>query len=202
MDIDVCHFLPRYGKGKTPCSRRAQFHHRSYRSRVVSRAEIPSFGKFCYSRPFGRPARSDWDVPVQVPRMNAADHGITPCVVSDELPSRGQDRCRRTTTDGRVTAPESCRIVVARHHGHSTQKSAATPDPGMYTLSIAETAVRILLRPTETSSRKTYSSVRKSDRSDSVRPVRNHEGCSFYNENDCTSLFLRLSPYLRRLPWL
>lgn len=104
---------------------------------------ISSFGKFCYLRPFGLPASR-----LGCACSGPADECGRPRNYSVRRIGRtaveGQDRCRRTTTDRRVTAPESCRIVVARRHSHSTQKSVATPV--CTDLPIAETAVRVLLR--------------------------------------------------------
>lgn len=85
-----------------------------------SKVKCSSFGKFRFRDPSNI---STGRYPCVRVRMYAVNHGITLHVVSDELSSRGQDRCRHH--DGRVTAPKSYQIVVVCRWGSWYPKETA-----------------------------------------------------------------------------
>lgn len=81
---------------------------------------------------------------VRVRRMYAANHGITLRAVSDELSSRGQDRCRHMAEGSQP--PKATGIVVVRHRGSWHPKERYDPWP-TYIPQMASRSAHALLRP-------------------------------------------------------
>lgn len=80
-----------------------------------------SFGKFRFRNPSNVSTES---ILVRVRRMYAVNHGITLRVVTDELSSRGQDRCRHTAEGSQP--PKAAGSLSCATEGHDTQKSVTT----------------------------------------------------------------------------
>lgn len=107
----------------------------------LSRVKCSSFGKFRFRNPSNISTES---ILVRVRRMYAVNHGITLRVVSDELPSRGQDRCRHTSEGSQP--PKAAGSLSCAIEGHDTQKSVTTLGRCTYH-QMTSRSTHVLLRP-------------------------------------------------------